>query len=413
MNILFIHGNYPAQFRHLCQALAADRSHNVVFLTAREDAKSECYQGLQIEFFNNHRLANDNTHHYLHSTEQTILSGQAVARQVYRLIESGFCPELIVCHAGNGLSLFLKEMLPLVPLVGYFEWYFCSNTSKYLFEDFTLDNQFKVGVRNFPILRELEICDAAVVPTNWQKKQFPNVFHDKLQVIFDGIDNQFFYSLDKPQSDEFKNNDLILSNRETGSDFLFTPDKKIVSYATRGMEPLRCFPEFMRSLPSLLSNDDSINVIIAGSDRRAYSYDAPTESGSWKDYILEGLGDFSGKNRIFFTGLLDYENYRNLLWRTDLHCYFTRPYVTSWSLFEACACGSTILTNTSPATASIAQENSFYSIDIDMPSDAISSTMSEILHDSQIRKSKLKAGYSLSESKDKWQTLLNRVASKK
>ena len=88
------------------------------------------------------------------------------------------------------------------------------------------------------------------------------------------------------------------------------------------MEPLRCFPEFMRSLPSLLSNDDSINVIIAGSDRRAYSYDAPTESGSWKDYILEELGDFSGKNRIFFTGLLDYENYRNLLWRTDLHCYF-------------------------------------------------------------------------------------------
>jgi len=47
------------------------------------------------------------------------------------------------------------------------------------------------------------------------------------------------------------------------------------------------------------------------------------------------LGAFSGRERVHFTGLLTYPDYRQLLWRSTLHCYFTRPYVTSWSLFEA------------------------------------------------------------------------------
>ena len=37
MNILFIHGNYPAQFRHLCAA-SSKREPSHSFLTARKDA---------------------------------------------------------------------------------------------------------------------------------------------------------------------------------------------------------------------------------------------------------------------------------------------------------------------------------------------------------------------------------------
>ena len=42
-----------------------------------------------------------------------------------------------------------------------------------------------------PILQELETCDLAVVPTEWQKKQFPSEYEKKLNVIFDGIDRIF------------------------------------------------------------------------------------------------------------------------------------------------------------------------------------------------------------------------------
>ena len=97
-------------------------------------------------------------------------------------------------------------------------------------------------------------------------------------------------------------------------------------------------------------------VVIAGADRCAYSYTAPDHEGSWKKHLLAKLGSFEGRERIHFTGLLTYNDYRNLLWRSNLHCYFTRPYVTSWSLFEAAACGARLAVNKSPATSGITEK---------------------------------------------------------
>ena len=66
------------------------------------------------------------------------------------------------------------------------------------------------------------------------------------------------------------------------------------------------------------------------------------------------------------------ENYRLMLQRSNLHCYLTKPYVTSWSLFEVAACGTPIITNRSPATTgtiSIPEENTINDIeDIYQPS---------------------------------------------
>lgn len=411
MNILFIHANYPAQFRHLSQGLAADSSHNVVFLTARKDAQKECFKGLTIRNFHQHRDPDPNIHHYLSATEQSILAGQAVIRALSELIESGFKPDLIIAHAGNGLSLFIKDLLPNSRLVGYFEWYFRPGPSKYLFRDFQLNEQFLLGIRNFPILQELDICDAAVVPTEWQKLQFPKAYHEKLVTIFDGIDTRFFHPLDQAQSSQLRANNITIKNRDTGSPITLEKSAKIVSYATRGMEPLRGFPEFMRAMPRLLRLDKSINVVVAGADRCAYSYGAPSHNGSWKKHLLDEFGDFEGSDRIFFTGLLDYNDYRMLLWRSDLHCYFTRPYVTSWSFFEACACGSRVMSNISPATKSIADDMSIIWADLDCNSKDLSDKMLESLKKFPVVCSQLKDGYSLEESLQKWQNLLRTLMS--
>ena len=46
MNFLFIHGNYPAQFRYLASILAQEKKHRVIFLTKREDAENEAIENV-------------------------------------------------------------------------------------------------------------------------------------------------------------------------------------------------------------------------------------------------------------------------------------------------------------------------------------------------------------------------------
>ena len=113
---------------------------------------------------------------------------------------------------------------------------------------------------------------------------------------------------------------------------------------------MRGFPQFMRGLPELLKKIPNLKVLIGGRDRSAYGPPCPTHGGSWKEMLLSEVPLLKNHPRITYTGLMSYENYRLMLQRTNLHCYFTEPYVTSWSLFEAAACGAPILTNQSPAT---------------------------------------------------------------
>ncbi|PWL22592.1 MAG: glycosyl transferase family 1 [Synechococcus sp. XM-24] len=410
MDFLFIHGNYPAQFRHLATLLARDSNHRVVFLTARQDAAKESIPGLEIRTFSCHRSTSPQTHHYLQASEDAVLQGQAVLREISNLVDQGLRPRVVVSHAGMGIGLFIKDLLPQTLHVGYFEWYFQPDTARHLIEKYDLNSQLKTGLRNLPILQELERCDLGVVPTAWQKSQFPVAYHSKLNVIFDGIDTTFFHPKQKRLN--LEDCDLTLYNRETGEPFLIGGGQKLLSYATRGMEPLRGFPEFMRSLPGLLHRFSDLQVVIAGADRRAYSYDAPSHGGSWKQYLLTSLGNFEGRERVHFTGLLTYHDYRNLLWRSNLHCYFTRPYVTSWSLFEAAACGARLAVNRSPATSGVAVENSVLWLDLDT-ADGIGEPLMRGLEDKERPNAQLEPGYELTTSLKQWEELLNRALQSK
>lgn len=406
VNFLFIHGNYPAQFRHLIASLGTQPEHRVVFLTARDDADTEPIAGVEIKTYALHRPASESTHHYLIDTEVAVLHGQAVLRAIDTI--SDFRPDVVVTHAGMGMGLFIKEFMPDCLHVGYFEWYFQSKTAKYLSADNSLDFFLRIGMRNLPILLELEKCDVAIVPTEWQKSQFPSCYASKINVVFDGIDSRFFY----PNSANLRQENMLIHNRDTHEPFLISKDNIVISYATRGMEPLRGFPEFLLSLPRLLSDDSSLIAIIAGADRRAYSFDAPSHEGSWKNHLLSSLGNFKGRDRVYFTGLLDYSDYRSLLWRTDLHCYFTRPYVTSWSFFEACMSGAYLASNKNGATDGIGVDETIAWVDLDNQ-DILAEQLSKALYSSEKKRSVIRDGFTLDQGLQRWGQILNQSLSKR
>lgn len=406
MDILFIHGNFPGQFKHLAAILGSSGEHRVVFLTERSKDECEKFQGVEIINYKNHRTTSNETHHYLRATEECVLRGQAVFREINALINKGFNPRLVITHSGVGIGMFIKDVIPDTIHIGYFEWFFRRETARYLTNETDIDTEIKITTRNHAIWHELDACDIGVVPTQWQKEQFPKEYYEKLEVIFDGIDTNFFRSSNKDVLAE----DIEIRNRDTGEVFEIRKGERIMSYATRGMEPLRGFVEFMEGAKAMLHEYSNLNIIVAGNDRRAYSFDAPNKSGSWKEYCLESIEE-SIRKRIKFVGLLNYKDYRNLLWRSNLHCYFTRPYVTSWSLFEAASCGANMLLNKCEATSNIIEEGTATWVELDNK-DSIENGMRRGISQEK-RESRILKGYELTTSISKWESLINRLLSNK
>jgi glycosyltransferase involved in cell wall biosynthesis len=348
MDILFIHGNYPAQFVHLASGLAASGQHRIYFLTDKNCTHlNHEIAGVNVQIYEQHREPSAAIHPYLATTESAILNGQAVVRAINQLQTSiQFKPRLVFSHAGNGLGLFIRELCPGAAHISYTEWYFRPELAHHLLGSDELDTRLRAQCRNFTILQELEACDVAVTPTRWQRSQFPPALQSKIEVIFDGVDLNHF----TPPTDSERT--LRLAS-DCGTEIALSEGDLVLTYATRGMEPLRGFTELMRALPPLLQRFPQLRVVIAGKDRRAYSYDAPSHDGSWKDHLLAELAGTEGLDRVHFTGLLNYGDYRELLWRSDVHVYFTRPYVLSWGFMQAAACGCRLLVNDSPAIADI------------------------------------------------------------
>jgi glycosyltransferase involved in cell wall biosynthesis len=59
--------------------------------------------------------------------------------------------------------------------------------------------------------------------------------------------------------------------------------------------------------------------------------------------MLMELGRSLDLSRVHFPGKIDYDVYVSLLQRSDAHVYLTYPFVASWSLREALACGCAVV----------------------------------------------------------------------
>jgi glycosyltransferase involved in cell wall biosynthesis len=88
-------------------------------------------------------------------------------------------------------------------------------------------------------------------------------------------------------------------------------------------------------------------VAVVGEDRICYGGDAEHIGGpSFRQWVLSQ--DQYDLSRILFLGRLDPPDLARLLSLSDLHIYLTVPFVLSWSLMNALACGATILASDTP-----------------------------------------------------------------
>ena len=405
MNILFIHGNYPAQFKSILIDLGGQGIHDIRFLTARKDPGKFPIKGiktLQYEDVNN-ECREFNTSSQAIANE-LISRGEIVQRKVIELINDRYIPQLVIFHGGNGLGLFLRQALPKAALIGYFEWYFSNRCAKLILNCSNIATLNYIQTRNISTENEILSCDAAVVPTQWQASQFPSKLQENLSIIFDGVDTSYFKPRDNALFEE------VITIQGEDNALTINKGELLLTYATRGMEPLRGFPEFVRAIPTLLEKLPNLKILIGGRDRSAYGPRCPSHEGSWKEMMLEEIPILKNHPRITFTGLMSYGEYLKMLQRTNLHIYLTHPYVTSWSLFEAAACGAPVLTNQSAATTGIipmAESNTINSVEEMNQPEGISKALTLLTMKSNKRCSNLESKFSLDTSKNQWEKLIN------
>ena len=104
--ILFLHPNFPAQFRHLATALAQNSNYQVVFGTNRQEGT---IPGVFKAIYQPSRQATAPTHHYVRNLENAVITGQAVYRMTEQLKAQGFVPDIVYGHSGWGQTKLAKS----------------------------------------------------------------------------------------------------------------------------------------------------------------------------------------------------------------------------------------------------------------------------------------------------------------
>lgn len=342
MNILFIHQNFPGQFKFLAPALV-NQGHNVVALTMQK-AETRQWQGVTLVPYEARRGTTPNLHPWVSDFETKTIRAEACFRAALQLKQTGFMPDVIVAHHGWGESLFLKNVWPTARLGIYCEFFYQPDGSDVGFDpEFPLKDAegdvCRLQLKNLNNLLHFNVADAGISPTHWQASTFPLPFRDQITVVHDGID-----------TDEIAPAPSVSLNLNTysGSRITLTRKDEVITFVNRNLEPYRGYHIFMRALPAILKRRPNARVLIVGGNDVSYGArpDAAFGSQSWKDIFLNEVrpqisdGDWA---RVHFLGSIPYQYFIPLLQLSSVHIYLTYPFVLSWSLLEAMSVGCAIV----------------------------------------------------------------------
>ncbi|HYE51119.1 MAG TPA: glycosyltransferase family 4 protein [Azospirillaceae bacterium] len=373
MKLLFIHQNFPGQYKLIVPRLAQMGGHEIVCLGDEKNLKGRVMNlpGVRLMAYPEPQGAGGATHHYVRNLEACVRRGQSVVRALLKLREDGFVPDVVCAHSGWGESLFVKDIFPEAKLLAFMEFYYRARGSDVAFDpEFPsqLDDLFRVRIKNAAMQMSLTAMDWGVTPTRWQWQQQPVEYRDRISVIHDGIDTD----LVRPDPN------AVFTVPERG--LTFRPGDDVVTFVNRNLEPYRGFHTFMRALPEMQRRRPGAHFLVVGGDEVSYGKAAPEGTTYRQIYSQEVAGrvDF---DRVHFLGRIAYDRYLAMLQVSACHVYLTYPFVLSWSMLESMAAGCALVGSATPPVQEVLRdgENGLL-VDFFSP-DALAATVERVLAD--------------------------------
>ena len=329
MKYLFVHQNFPGQFLHLVRHLTSMPGNEVLFATEPND---NALPGVR-KFVYNKPLPTEETFPDAQEFELALRRATIVQDLARRLNELGFIPDIVIGHHGWGELLNIGDIWPGVPVLGYFEFFYHTQGI-----DVGFDPEFPPTPGSFANIRAKNAVNLLALnnpghgqtPTRFQLETYPEWARSKITVLPEGVD-----LLACRPMPAIRRKPLDLD------DFRIEPTDTLVTFVSRDLEPYRGFHTMLRAIPRLHRYRSNLKVVLVGGD--GVSYGGRLIGTTWRAHLMEQVGAMIDPARICFPGRVSYSLFLQLLQRSDAHVYLTYPFVLSWSLREALACGCAIV----------------------------------------------------------------------
>ena len=322
MHLLLIHQNFPGQFRDLAPLWLA--SGHLVRAIGSEQ-KPPC--GDQWDGLIYHR------YHFQNRDEPSTKERSAgVAMLCSQLRERGVRPDLVLAHSAWGEALQLRRIWESsMPIVVYPELWGHPQALGFGFDD-VLNGLSPLG-DNFSrqnLVADLALAqaDAAVVASRSQLESFPALLQPKLTLLPEGVDLQRI----KP------NRQARLSLPEHGLEL--KAGQPLVTLISRNLEPLRGLRQALRAWPLVRQQRPEAHLVLVGRQAQGYGLEPPQSESHLMD-VLDGI-DCGG---ISVVNWLSHPQMLQLLCCSACHLALSYPYTLSWSVLEAMACGTPLISN--------------------------------------------------------------------
>jgi glycosyltransferase involved in cell wall biosynthesis len=340
--VLFVHNNFPAQFRDLAGLLVA----RGVPCAAIGSETASGVPGVELVRYRLSRGSGRDVFGLALRAEADLLRANGALNAARWLKDQNRIPQVIVGHPGWGEMALLRHVFPDAKQVAFSEFYYHGRGSDIDFDpEYWKPEEEQTLVRgiakNAVMAMSLADADTIVAPTPFQASLLPTAFRERARIVHEGIDTDVIRPAPAAP--------FPLANGQ-----VIQPGAPVVTHINNNMEPMRGLHIFARALPRLLAEVPDAQVLVIGSEKtRGYGLTAP-DGRTWKQLVFEPLADRLDLARVHFLGRVEHKRMLAALRLSTAHVYYSYPFVLSWSIAEALASGCYVIgSDTAPVRDAI------------------------------------------------------------